>query len=83
MKLSELPNIGKDTEKLLNMVGIDSEELLNQYGSKEAWLKLKKIDPSACINRLYGLEAAIEGIKKKDLSQDKKNELKEFYNLHK
>ncbi|MEG0275118.1 MAG: TfoX/Sxy family DNA transformation protein [Longicatena sp.] len=41
------------------------------------------MDESACIHRLYSLEAAIQGIKKKDLPQNIKDELKEFYNEHK
>jgi len=82
-KLSELPNIGKEVEKQLNQVGIQTFEQLKEIGSKEAWLKIKKIDNSACINRLYAIEGAIENIKKTELSKDKKEELKEFYNIFK
>ena len=82
-KLSALPNIGKDTEKQLNDVGITSIEQLTKTGSKQAWLKLKEIDPSACIHRLYGLEGAIRGIKKSELPDDVKKDLKEFYNTFK
>ena len=49
-------------------------------GSRQAWLKIKAIDDSACINRLYGLEGAVQGIKKSQLSSEVKAELKEFYN---
>lgn len=82
-KLSELPNIGKEVEKQLNQVGIKTLEQLKEIGSKEAWLKIKKIDDSACINRLYAIEGAILNIKKTELSKDKKEELKEFYNMFK
>ncbi|MEL7570296.1 MAG: TfoX/Sxy family protein [Eubacteriaceae bacterium] len=82
-KLSALPNIGKDTEKQLNDVGITSIEQLIKTGSKQAWLKLKEIDPSACIHRLYGLEGAIRGIRKAELPDDVKKDLKEFYNTFK
>lgn len=82
-KLSELPNIGKEVEKQLNQVGIKTFEQLKEIGSKEAWLKIKKIDNSACINRLYAIEGAIENVKKTELSKDKKEELKEFYNIFK
>lgn len=82
-KLSELPNIGKIVEQQLNMVGITSEEELKNIGAKQAWLRIQEIDDSACINRLYALEGAIEGIKKTSLSEETKTDLKEFYNLHK
>lgn len=82
-KLSKLPNIGEVVEKQLNDVGIETYEQLSKIGSKEAWLKIKSIDPSACIHRLYALEGAIEGIKKSQLSLEIKNDLKEFYNLNK
>ena len=78
-ELSKLPNIGAFVEKQLDDVGIKTYEQLKKAGSKEAWLKIKAIDPSACIHRLYALEGAIEGIKKSNLSPEIKKELKEFY----
>ena len=62
-ELSKLPNIGKSVEEQLNLVGINTVEDLKIIGSKEAWLKIREIDKSACINRLYALEGAIEGIR--------------------
>ncbi len=78
-ELSKLPNIGKSIEEQLNLIGIYSLEDLKQIGSKEAWLKIREIDKSACINRLYALEGAIEGIRWHNLSEEKKLMLKEFY----
>lgn len=83
IKLSDLPNIGKEVEKQLNQVGITTFEKLKEIGSKEAWLKIKGIDKSACINRLYAIEGAIQNVRKIDLSKEKKEELKEFYKLFK
>lgn len=82
-KLSELPNIGEKLEKQLNEVSINTFDELKNIGSKEAWLRIKTIDKSACIHRLYAIEGAIQGIKKSELSNDIKNELKEFYNRNK
>jgi len=82
-ELSILPNIGKVVEEQLNTVGIETFAELKELGSKNAWLKIKAIDDSACIHRLYSLEGAIQGIKKKDLPEAKKAELKAFYNAHK
>ncbi|MDL2235153.1 TfoX/Sxy family protein [Christensenellaceae bacterium OttesenSCG-928-L17] len=81
--LSELPNIGKDTERLLNETGIHSVEALCEAGAEKAWLNIQAIDPSACYNRLLGLEGAVQGMKKSLLPGERKAELKAFYNLHK
>ncbi len=83
-ELSKLPNIGKVVEEQLNQVGITTVDQLIDLGSKEAWLRIKAIDDSACINRLQGLEGAIQGIKKNDLPEKKtKEDLKEVYREHK
>lgn len=79
-ELSKLPNIGKVVEEQLNEVGINTVDKLIDIGSKEAWLKIKEVDDSACINRLMALEGAIQNIRWHDLSEDDKNNLKNFYN---
>lgn len=71
-ELSKLPNIGKSVE----------QQLL-QIGSKQAWLNIKAIDPSACYNRLCALEGAIQGIRWHNLDENIKLELKEFYSASK
>lgn len=78
-ELLNLPNIGKTIEAQLIQVGIDSFDKLKSIGSTEAWLKIQEIDETACINRLMALEGAIEGIKKTMLSEETKQDLKEFY----
>ncbi|WP_407462236.1 TfoX/Sxy family protein [Methanobrevibacter sp.] len=82
-ELSKLPNIGKIVEKQLNDVGISTVDELLNLGSKEAWLKIKEVDDSACLNRLMALEGAIQNIRWHDLSDDDKKNLKEFYDLQK
>lgn len=82
-KLSKLPNIGKVLEKQLNDVGINTDEDLIDLGSKEAWLKIKEVDDSTCLNRLMALEGAIQNIRWHDLSQEDKDNLREFYNSQK
>ena len=82
-ELSKLPNIGEAVEEQLNEVGISTYEELKKVGAKEVWLRIKEIDDSACIHRLYALEGAIEGIKKNQLPEETKSELKDFYNKHK
>ena len=82
-ELSKLPNIGEAVEEQLNEVGISTYEELKKVGAKEVWLRIKEIDDSACIHRLYALEGANEGIKKNQLPEETKSELKDFYNKHK
>jgi len=81
-ELSKLPNIGKELERQLNEVGIMTADELKELGAQQAWLKIRAIDPSACLHRLTALEGAVEGIKKTELSPDKK-ELKDFFSVYK
>jgi len=50
-------------QKQLNTIGINTLEDLVETGSREAWLRIRAIDSSACYNRLCGLEGAIQGIR--------------------
>ena len=79
-ELAKLPNIGKVVEEQLNQVGITTYEELKELGSRQAWLRIKAIDDSACIHRLYSREGAILGIKKTELDAETKADLKDFYN---
>lgn len=82
-ELSKLPNIGKEVERQLNEAGIYTYEELKEIGAEQAWLKIQERDASACIHRLLALEGAICGVKKTLLPEERKAELKEFYNWHK
>ena len=57
-------------------IGPVVEKQLHQVG-------IQQIDSSACIHRLLALEATIQGIKKKDLSEQDRIHLREFYRQHK
>ena len=82
-ELSKAVNIGPKVEEQLISVGITSLEKLKEFGAKNAWLKIQEIDTSACIHRLLALEGAIQGIKKSDLPDSVKADLKAFYSDHK
>jgi DNA transformation protein len=82
-ELSKLPNIGKEVESQLNKVGIFTYDELKDIGAEQAWLRIQEIDASACIHRLLALEGAICGIRKTVLPEERKAELKEFYNWNK
>lgn len=78
-ELNRLPNIGKVVEKQLEQVGITSYEELKELGAEQAWQRIQEIDDSACLHRLMALEGAIQGVKKAQLPEERKIELKEFY----
>lgn len=82
--LTDLPNIGNVLADKLQAIGIGSAEELKLIGSEQAILKIATIEHSGiCINMLYALEGAIQGIRWHALETCRKQELKEFYSLMK
>lgn len=80
-ELTSLPNIGKVVAEKLVQVGIASPEELIKTGSEQAFIRIETIDPTACLSMLQALEGAIQGMRWHHLSQERKEELKEFYNM--
>jgi DNA transformation protein and related proteins len=74
-------NIGKDTESKLIQVGIYSFAKLESIGSEQAFIRLQTLDPGACLDLLYGLEGAIQGIKWHELPAEKKQFLQQFHKM--
>jgi DNA transformation protein len=81
--LSKRINIGRDTESKLIQVGINSIEELESIGAEQAFIRLRTMDPGACLSLLYGLQGAIDNIKWNELPDEKKQELIEFYKMTK
>ncbi len=77
--LTKAQNIGKETARKLNEVGIDFYETLVHLGTEQAFRKLKSKDPNTCINLLYSIEGAIEGVKWNAIPKERKLELTEFF----
>lgn len=77
-ELTSMLNIGKEMARKLTSVGIDSSDELIEFGSKQAFLKLKEAYPNVCLVHLYTLEGAISNTEFNSLPEDKKKELKEF-----
>lgn len=82
-ELTRLRNIGAKLHKQLEDVGIATESELRKVGSRQAWLRILDVDPSACIMRLMALEGAIQGVRWHRLDDETKAALKEFYSQHK
>ena len=83
MKLiTELPNIGKTLAIKLNKAGIMTESDLKAVGSENAIIKIATIENNGvCINMLYAIEGAIQGIRWHGLDNNRKQELKEFFQM--
>ena len=80
--LTSLPNIGKSLAEKLIRIGIGSEQELKENGSENAIIKIATLENSgACINMLYALEGAIQGIRWHGLDKNRKQELNEFFKL--
>ena len=82
-ELTALPNIADKLERQLSEAGITTVDELKEVGSREAWLRILALDPSACIMRLSALEGAIRGVRWHYLDEGTKASLKEFYRQHK
>lgn len=78
-RLSDLPNVGSVLEGLLGQAGITTPEELRAVGTKEAFIRVKLIDPTACIHMLYGIQGAVDGVKDVSLPESTKQELKAFF----
>jgi DNA transformation protein len=77
MKLSELPNIGKELEKKLNSVGIQTPDELAEVGSVAAVKRISSTSDDGCLNMLYALEGAIQGIRWHYLPAEIKKKVKD------
>lgn len=80
-ELSKQVNIGKTVATKLKEVGISTPEELRVLGSKQAFLRLQAVDSGACLHELMALEGAIRGIRKYDLPEEVKADLKRFHQL--
>ncbi|NQV50955.1 MAG: TfoX/Sxy family protein [Candidatus Marinimicrobia bacterium] len=74
--LSQLPNIGKELERRLDSVGIHDRGELEEIGSIGVLKRLNAMQTPGCLNMLYALEGAIQGIRWHYLPQEEKDYLK-------
>lgn len=77
--LSKLPNISKVIETKLIEADISTPQELYGLGSKEAFIRIRMKDSTACLNMLYAIEGAVQGIRWHKLPVETKGVLKEFY----
>lgn len=78
-RLRDMPNIGAALEQKLIEAGVHTPENLRVLGSREAFMRLKIIDPDCCLSCLFALEGAVRGIRWHDLDHETKADLKAFH----
>jgi DNA transformation protein and related proteins len=79
--LKTMPNIGPQIERKLNEVGIFTPEELIHTGSETAFIKIKTVDQTACLNMLLALEGAVQQKRWHHINSQRKFELQEYYRL--
>lgn len=80
MEISKCINIGSKLSSELIDIDITSDNELQKIGSVNALLLLnKKNNCQGCVNKLYALEGAIQGIRWHDLAVEERSILKTLY----
>lgn len=79
-EVGELPNIGKRIEEELKAAGMATDEELAAAGAVEALLRINGLlFDEGCLNKLYALEGAIQGLRWHFLDKERKEALKLEY----
>jgi DNA transformation protein len=78
-ELSKLPNISTVIEEKLIDVGVSTRQELFDVGSKEAFMRIRSKDATACLNMLCAIEGAIQGVRWHNLPDIVKSDLRSFY----
>ncbi|MCB4362867.1 TfoX/Sxy family protein [Hydrogenophaga taeniospiralis] len=60
--LATLPGLGPKSQAMLAAAGIPDLVTLRRLGSVAAYARVKRNDPRASLNLLWGLEAALTGL---------------------
>lgn len=78
--LQKMHGIGTVNAQKLVAAGIETPEQLRALGSREAFMRVRRsVDPGACLHFLYGLEAAVLDVPKKELPTPIKADLRAFF----
>ena len=79
MELTKLPNIGPELSRMLNEVEIRDSEELKELGAEMALLRMKAQGLEVCFHKLTALEGAVQGIKKSQLTPERRADLRAFF----
>ncbi|MDR2876715.1 MAG: TfoX/Sxy family protein [Chromatiales bacterium] len=73
--LSELNGVGPKSRAMLARAGITTIEQLRKLGSIEAYVRTKKVNATASLNLLWGLESLITGEHWRDVAKNHRTSL--------
>lgn len=79
--MTDMPNIGTVLSYNLTKAGIGSPDELRALGAELAFIRLRAVDPGACMHALLALEGAVQGIRKFGIDPARKQELNDFYKM--
>lgn len=79
MELTKLPNIGPELARQLNEVDIRDSEELKELGAEMACLRMKAGGLDVCFHKLTALEGAVQGVRKTQLTPERRAELRAFF----
>jgi DNA transformation protein and related proteins len=82
-ELTDLQNIGIVVAGKLKEAGIKTPEELRAIGAEQAFIRLQSIDETACFSMLQGLEGAIQNVRWHNLPKERKEELRQFFQMRK
>lgn len=79
-QLTDLPNIGPKLADHLKRAGLPTPEALREAGAEGAFLRIRaQVDAEACLHELEALAGAVEGVRKSQLPEERKAELKAWF----
>lgn len=80
MELTDLPNVGPKLVENLRRVGLETPQKFREAGAEEAFMRIRaQVDPTACFHQLTALEGAVQGVRKSQLTPERKTELRAFF----
>jgi DNA transformation protein len=60
--IADLPGLGPKSQEMLVRAGINNIGQLRQLGAVAAYVQVRRIEPRASLNLLWGLESALSGL---------------------
>ena len=60
--ITDLPGLGEKSRAMLARAGIATVDQLRALGAVAAFARVKRVDPRASLNLLWGLESALTGV---------------------
>ena len=70
-----LLNLGPVSRHMLAAAGIHSTQQIRKLGALETYCRVKKVEPRASLNLLWGIAAGLEGVHWRELSTETRGEL--------